>query len=242
MNAASVSCRRSITDAELAPRDVVARAIHRQIAAGHKRLSGLPRGHRRRFRRAISPPSMPPAAQPGIDPARQPIPVAPAAHYHMGGIATDARGRSSLDGLVGGGRMRRHRPAWRQSPGLQFPAGRRWCSARGWPRTSRAMLSRHAATGTPPAPARLALPRAAACAARRHEPPCRTGARRSRAWASAWRDRAAGAPCRQRTALLNMLAAAQAGDGRRAGAHEIARRPLAQRLSRTPPSGRAHAS
>jgi L-aspartate oxidase len=29
----------------------------------------------------------------------QPIPVAPAAHYHMGGIATDRRGRSSLDGL-----------------------------------------------------------------------------------------------------------------------------------------------
>ncbi len=35
----------------------------------------------------------------GIDPATQPIPVAPAAHYHMGGIATDARGRSSLEGL-----------------------------------------------------------------------------------------------------------------------------------------------
>ena len=35
----------------------------------------------------------------GIDPATQPIPVAPAAHYHMGGIATDTRGRSSLEGL-----------------------------------------------------------------------------------------------------------------------------------------------
>ncbi len=35
----------------------------------------------------------------GIDPARQLIPVAPAAHYHMGGIATDARGRSSVPGL-----------------------------------------------------------------------------------------------------------------------------------------------
>src|SRR5581483_6281726 len=35
----------------------------------------------------------------GIDPAAQPIPVAPAAHYHMGGIASDARGRTSLDGL-----------------------------------------------------------------------------------------------------------------------------------------------
>ena len=35
----------------------------------------------------------------GIDPARAPIPVAPAAHYHMGGIASDAVGRSSLAGL-----------------------------------------------------------------------------------------------------------------------------------------------
>jgi L-aspartate oxidase len=35
----------------------------------------------------------------GIDPATQPIPVAPAAHYHMGGIASDAQGRSSLEGL-----------------------------------------------------------------------------------------------------------------------------------------------
>jgi L-aspartate oxidase len=35
----------------------------------------------------------------GIDPTKQPIPVAPAAHYHMGGIASDTRGRSSLDGL-----------------------------------------------------------------------------------------------------------------------------------------------
>src|SRR6201999_1536422 len=35
----------------------------------------------------------------GIDPVRQPIPVAPAAHYHMGGIAVDERGRTSLSGL-----------------------------------------------------------------------------------------------------------------------------------------------
>ena len=35
----------------------------------------------------------------GIDPATQPIPVAPAAHYHMGGIAVDLAGRTSLAGL-----------------------------------------------------------------------------------------------------------------------------------------------
>src|SRR5262249_58823478 len=41
----------------------------------------------------------------GIDPAAQPIPVAPAAHYHMGGIAVDERGRTSLKGLWAGGEV-----------------------------------------------------------------------------------------------------------------------------------------
>ena len=35
----------------------------------------------------------------GIDPVKEPIPVAPAAHYHMGGIATDAEGRASLTNM-----------------------------------------------------------------------------------------------------------------------------------------------
>jgi len=35
----------------------------------------------------------------GLDPAREPVPVAPAAHYVMGGIATDGHGRSTLGGL-----------------------------------------------------------------------------------------------------------------------------------------------
>ena len=35
----------------------------------------------------------------GIDPASEPIPVRPAAHYHMGGVAVDASGRGSVDGL-----------------------------------------------------------------------------------------------------------------------------------------------
>ena len=41
----------------------------------------------------------------GIDPARDLIPVAPAAHYHMGGVATDANGRTSLDGLWAAGEV-----------------------------------------------------------------------------------------------------------------------------------------
>jgi L-aspartate oxidase len=35
----------------------------------------------------------------GIDPTREAIPVAPAAHYHLGGVFTDAQGRSTVDGL-----------------------------------------------------------------------------------------------------------------------------------------------
>ncbi|TIW60152.1 MAG: FAD-binding protein, partial [Mesorhizobium sp.] len=43
----------------------------------------------------------------GIDPAGQPIPVRPAAHYHMGGVAVDAEGRSSLRGLWACGEVAR---------------------------------------------------------------------------------------------------------------------------------------
>ena len=85
-------------DAELAPRDVVARAIHRELANGHKVFLDC--------REAIGPefpkrfPTVYAACRRGgVDPVRQAIPVAPAAHYHMGGIASDDRGRSSLDGL-----------------------------------------------------------------------------------------------------------------------------------------------
>jgi L-aspartate oxidase len=39
----------------------------------------------------------------GIDPRVAPIPVAPAAHYHMGGIVTDAWGRTSVEGLWAAG-------------------------------------------------------------------------------------------------------------------------------------------
>jgi L-aspartate oxidase len=85
-------------DAELAPRDVVARALHRQIAAGHKTFLDCRAAIGARF--AVRFPTVHAACiDAGIDPATQPIPVAPAAHYHMGGIASDAAGRSSLAGL-----------------------------------------------------------------------------------------------------------------------------------------------
>jgi L-aspartate oxidase len=84
--------------AELAPRDVVARAVWRHMAAGHhvfldaRDLKGI--NFARRFPAITSF-----CHDAGIDPATQPIPVRPAAHYHMGGIAVDKRGRTSIDGL-----------------------------------------------------------------------------------------------------------------------------------------------
>ncbi len=85
-------------DAELAPRDVVARALHREIAQGHTTYldcrAAIGASFEQRFPTVYAA-----CREGGIDPATMPIPVAPAAHYHMGGIAADATGRSSLEGL-----------------------------------------------------------------------------------------------------------------------------------------------
>jgi aspartate oxidase len=43
----------------------------------------------------------------GIDPLSQPVPVAPAAHYTMGGVATDLHGRASVEGLFAAGECAR---------------------------------------------------------------------------------------------------------------------------------------
>jgi L-aspartate oxidase len=85
-------------DAELAPRDIVARAIHRQIAQGHRPYLDCRTAIGAAFAEHF-PTVFAACKSAGIDPAAQPIPVAPAAHYHMGGIASDAAGRSSLPGL-----------------------------------------------------------------------------------------------------------------------------------------------
>ncbi len=84
--------------AELAPRDVVARAIHRQLAAGSGAYLDARRAVGERFAEEF--PGVFAACQAaGLDPRREPIPVAPAAHYHMGGVWTDADARTSLEGL-----------------------------------------------------------------------------------------------------------------------------------------------
>ncbi|HTX58051.1 MAG TPA: L-aspartate oxidase [Verrucomicrobiae bacterium] len=85
-------------DAELAPRDVVARAIFEQQQRG--RSVGL---DARQAIGAAFPEKFPTVfafcEAAGIDPRSQNIPVTPAEHYHMGGIAVDEWGRTSLAGL-----------------------------------------------------------------------------------------------------------------------------------------------
>ena len=85
-------------DAELAPRDVVARAMHREIRSGHRVFLDCTKAVGAKFA-ARFPTVYAACKSAGIDPAIEPIPVAPAAHYHMGGIASGAHGRTSLQGL-----------------------------------------------------------------------------------------------------------------------------------------------
>ena len=85
-------------DAEMGPRDVVARAVFEEIrsdrgalldcteAIGQELPQRFPTVHQQ-------------CIDAGIDARRQPIPVTPAEHYHMGGVKTDSSGRTGVDGL-----------------------------------------------------------------------------------------------------------------------------------------------
>jgi L-aspartate oxidase len=83
---------------DLAPRDVVARAIHRQLAEGRGAFLDARQSIGRHFPEAF-PAVFAACMAAGLDPRIQPIPIAPAAHYHMGGIAADADARTSLESL-----------------------------------------------------------------------------------------------------------------------------------------------
>jgi len=85
-------------DGELAPRDVVARAI---AAAGEAFLDARPIGAahlRERFPNVTKA-----VADAGFDLTSQPVPIAPAAHYFLGGVATDTLGRTTIPGLFAAG-------------------------------------------------------------------------------------------------------------------------------------------
>lgn len=90
--------------AELAPRDIVARGVFAEIAAGRGAFLDATQALGERFAQKF-PTVYASCLAAGIDPAKQPIPVAPAAHYHMGGIAVDKQGRTSIKGLWAGGEV-----------------------------------------------------------------------------------------------------------------------------------------
>lgn len=85
--------------AELAPRDIVARAIVRQIEKVGGPSVFLDLTHLGAHMRERFPNIYRTCLQYGIDFTRDLIPVAPAAHYFMGGIRTDTHGRTSIPGL-----------------------------------------------------------------------------------------------------------------------------------------------
>jgi L-aspartate oxidase len=81
---------------ELAPRDEVARAIETRLNETGERAVGLDMRmvDPRRFPNVVNA-----LRDAGIEPTRELVPVAPAAHYLMGGVATDAHGRARLGAL-----------------------------------------------------------------------------------------------------------------------------------------------
>ena len=99
-------------DAELAPRDVVSRCIALHLAA-----LGDPNGHVYLDARVIEdargagflakrfPTITRRTGEAGVDWTKEPVPVAPAAHYWMGGVSTDLHGRTTVPGLYAAGEV-----------------------------------------------------------------------------------------------------------------------------------------
>lgn len=83
---------------EMAPRDVVARAIEKRTAVGQSVFLDI-RPVFNEGKDHLFPQAIEAARNAGIDPAKDPVPVIAAAHYHMGGIQTDHRGQTSIEGL-----------------------------------------------------------------------------------------------------------------------------------------------
>ena len=92
--------------AELAPRDIVSRAIVAEMNKTQSQAVSLTISHlasdyiRERFPKIYQT-----CLQYNVDITKEPIPVSPAAHYIMGGVRTDMDGRTSLPGLYAAGEV-----------------------------------------------------------------------------------------------------------------------------------------
>jgi L-aspartate oxidase len=100
--------RRLLADAgpqaELLPRDVVARALWSALASGRRAFLDAREAVGEAFPERF-PTVFEACRQHGLDPRFDPIPVAPAAHYHMGGVDVDLEGRTSVPGLWAAGEV-----------------------------------------------------------------------------------------------------------------------------------------
>ncbi len=91
-------------DAELAPRDIVARGVFAEVKAGRGAFLDCTRAVGAHFP-DLFPTVYASCKAAGIDPVTQPIPVVPAVHYHMGGVLVDADGKTTVDGLWAAGEV-----------------------------------------------------------------------------------------------------------------------------------------
>lgn len=101
INASGIRFMENIIGKELAARDVVARAIWEEMNYGSVYLDFRPIGEKRILERF--PTIYQTCLKYGMDVLTMPLPVAPAAHYMMGGIATNSYGESSLPHLYAAG-------------------------------------------------------------------------------------------------------------------------------------------
>lgn len=85
---------------DLAPRDIVSRGLFAQIQAGRKTFLDCTKVPVEKF-----PALLAACARKGLDPKYDLVPVMPAVHYHMGGIATDLAGKTSITGLWAAGEV-----------------------------------------------------------------------------------------------------------------------------------------
>lgn len=85
-------------DMELAPRDIVARTVFNAVTSGKGAFldcRSIPKERLiNHFQTVIEH-----CRKAGLDPTSSPIPIAPAAHFHMGGVVTDQKGRTTVPGL-----------------------------------------------------------------------------------------------------------------------------------------------